>query len=181
MTTWWNSRRTTLSAGAGLATVLAAAGLALLGPLPAFAADTSTPVAAPDAGARSSAGPDDDLDGPDGDAWYVRFQVCPATAATATTPAAAATPATAADPNSDVIAADPAFILLPMNPDRVSANYTPLKRRNLCYDMAEQQIVTMNRPATTPGTGTPAATTTTTAATTTATTTTRTTAPADGG
>ena len=155
MTKRWSSRRKKLAAGAGLATVLVASGVGLAGPLPAWAADTSTTTAGPGA-ARV-----DDFYGPPGDAWYVRFRVCPQADATAA-PASAAlgvaggsatvVASPAPDLNGDVMVDDPAFVLLPMKPDPVGDNYSPAKRRGLCYDMAERQIVRMNDPATAPTT-----------------------------
>jgi len=170
MTETWRNRRNKLSVAAALATVLAASGVGLVEPSSAQAADTATtPAERGDAARHDWARDDDYYHNPHRDVSYVRFRVCPksdSVAATGTSvtpdPAGVATPGTTTatststaaasstthpststatpGPNDDVIAGDPRFVLLPVKKDRAK-DYRRELRRELCYDLSEQQLV----------------------------------------
>jgi hypothetical protein len=176
MTKGWSSRRTQLSVGAALATVLAVSGLGVNGPSPALAADTSATAGSDDVSGHGWIGHLADYHGLHGDASYVRFRTCPATVAadatttsstqdladstsedttatdpttTATTPVPTTdTSSTTAVPNADVVADDPVFVVLPIKKDRAADYRRPERRRELCYDLGQQQLVTASDTAT---------------------------------
>ena len=166
----WSSRRKKLSAGAALATVLAATGVGLVGPSPTAAADTAAATTtAGDAGGPDQDDTEDDRTRLHGDARYVRFRVCakangtdttttsPAqdaagvtaagtttsatTSTTSTTTASPTTSTTAPGANGDVVRDAPAFMLLPMKADRATDYRRSERRRKVCYDLDKQQLV----------------------------------------
>jgi hypothetical protein len=83
---------------------------------------------------------------------------------TTTTPAPTTdTSSTTAVPNADVVAGDPVFVVLPIKKDRAADYRRPERRRELCYDLGQQQLVTASdtpTAATDTGTAVPDADTT---------------------
>jgi hypothetical protein len=67
-------------------------------------------------------------------------------AASSPTDATTTTSTATRGPNDDVIAGDPVFVLLPIKKERAKDYRRPEQRRELCYDLNEQQLVNADDP-----------------------------------
>ena len=101
----------------------------------------------------------------------------PTTHPTTSTSTSTATPG----PSNDVITDEPVFVLLPMKKDRAKDYRRPERRRELCYDLKEQQLVNANDTTTATATSNAGTAPTITDPTTPITPTTTSTGPATGG
>jgi hypothetical protein len=91
-----------------------------------------------------------------------------ATTTTTTSAPTTETSSTTAAANADVVTDDPVFVVLPIKKDHAADYRRPERRRNLCYDLGQQRLVTASAGATDTGTAVPDAATTSPTATSTA-------------